>query len=102
MTGRSKQPSDELGMARALGPTMWARCTTHFDAAQYLGDKRIVAVGLDTPFVDAVADGTARGKGGSARRDATGKGAIHCPEKSSGLRKLGRHLCIRWNLMIQQ
>jgi kynurenine formamidase len=35
-----------------------------FDAAQYLGDKRVVAVGLDTPFVDAVADGQLAGKAG--------------------------------------
>jgi kynurenine formamidase len=35
-----------------------------FDAAKYLGDKRIVAVGLDTPFVDAVAEGQLAGKVG--------------------------------------
>ena len=35
-----------------------------FDAAHYLGDKRIVAVGLDTPFVDAVAAGQLAGKAG--------------------------------------
>ena len=35
-----------------------------FDAAKYLGDKRVVAVGLDTPFVDAVADGQLAGKAG--------------------------------------
>ena len=35
-----------------------------FDAAQYLGDKRVVAVGLDTPFVDAVADGQLAGNAG--------------------------------------
>jgi kynurenine formamidase len=32
------------------------------DAATYLGDKRVVAVGLDQPFVDAVADGQLAGK----------------------------------------
>ena len=35
-----------------------------FDAAKYLGDKRVVAVGLDTPFIDAVADGQLAGKAG--------------------------------------
>jgi kynurenine formamidase len=35
-----------------------------FDAAQYLGDKRVVAVGLDTPFIDAVADGQLAGNAG--------------------------------------
>ena len=34
------------------------------DASKYLGDKRIVAIGLDTPFVDAVADGQLTGKTG--------------------------------------
>ena len=32
------------------------------DAAIYLGDKRIVAIGLDTPFVDPVPDGMLSGK----------------------------------------
>lgn len=32
------------------------------DAAKYLGDKRIVAVGLDTPFIDPIADGQLVGK----------------------------------------
>ena len=32
------------------------------DAAVYLGDKRIVAIGLDTPFVDPVPDGMLAGK----------------------------------------
>lgn len=35
-----------------------------FDAATYLGDQRVVAVGLDTPFVDAVAAGQLAGKAG--------------------------------------
>lgn len=34
-----------------------------YDAARYLGDKRIVAVGLDTPFIDAVPEGMLAGKG---------------------------------------
>jgi kynurenine formamidase len=37
-----------------------------WDAARYLGERRIVAVGLDTPFVDAVADGQLQGKAGPA------------------------------------
>lgn len=32
------------------------------DAAKHLGDKRVVAVGLDTPFLDAVAAGQLAGK----------------------------------------
>ena len=37
-----------------------------YDAAQYLGERRVVLVGLDTPFVDAVADGQLAGKAGPA------------------------------------
>src|SRR5262245_12913952 len=37
-----------------------------YDAARYLADKRIVAIGLDTPFIDAVPDGMLQGKGGPA------------------------------------
>jgi len=33
-----------------------------YDAAQYLGTKRIVAIGLDTPFIDTVAEGMMQGK----------------------------------------
>jgi kynurenine formamidase len=33
-----------------------------YDAAKYLAEKRIVAIGLDTPFVDAVPDGMLAGK----------------------------------------
>ena len=33
-----------------------------FDAAEYLGSRRIVAVGLDTPFIDPVANGMLEGK----------------------------------------
>jgi len=35
-----------------------------YDGAQYLATRRIVAIGLDTPFVDAVAQGQLQGKGG--------------------------------------
>ena len=37
-----------------------------YDAAQYLGERRIVAVGLDTPFIDAMADGFLAGKAAPA------------------------------------
>lgn len=37
-----------------------------YDAAQYLGERRIVAVGLDTPFIDAVPAGMLQGKSGPA------------------------------------
>ncbi|HSF16503.1 MAG TPA: cyclase family protein [Vicinamibacteria bacterium] len=32
-----------------------------YDAAKYLGDRRVVAAGLDTPFVDTVAEGMLQG-----------------------------------------
>lgn len=35
-----------------------------YDAARYLAEKRIVAIGLDTPFVDTVPEGMLEGKGG--------------------------------------
>lgn len=37
-----------------------------YDAAKYLGEKRIVAVGLDAPFIDTVPEGMLAGKGGPA------------------------------------
>ncbi len=37
-----------------------------FDAAQWLAGKRIVAIALDTPFVDTVAEGMLMGKAGPA------------------------------------
>lgn len=37
-----------------------------YDAAQYLGERRIVALGLDTPFIDAVSEGMLQGKGAPA------------------------------------
>jgi kynurenine formamidase len=37
-----------------------------YDAAKYLGDRRIVAVGLDVPFDDAVPEGMLAGKAGPA------------------------------------
>ena len=33
-----------------------------YDAAKYLGEKRIVAIGLDTPFIDPVPEGMLQGK----------------------------------------
>jgi kynurenine formamidase len=37
-----------------------------YDAAIWLGQKRVVAIGLDTPFVDSVAEGFLQGKAGPA------------------------------------
>ncbi len=37
-----------------------------YDAAKYLGDRRIVAIGLDTPFIDPVPEGMLAGKAGPA------------------------------------
>jgi kynurenine formamidase len=37
-----------------------------FDAAQWLAARRIIVIGLDAPFVDAVAEGQLMGKGGPA------------------------------------
>jgi kynurenine formamidase len=37
-----------------------------YDAARYLGERRIVAIGLDTPFIDPVNEGQLQGKAGPA------------------------------------
>jgi kynurenine formamidase len=37
-----------------------------YDAARYLAERRIVAIGLDTPFIDAVPEGMLAGKGAPA------------------------------------
>ena len=37
-----------------------------YDAAKYLGDRHIVAIGLDTPFIDPVPEGMLAGKAGPA------------------------------------
>jgi len=37
-----------------------------YDAAKYLGERRIVAIGLDTPFVDPIPEGMLAGKAGPA------------------------------------
>jgi kynurenine formamidase len=37
-----------------------------YDGAQWLAQRRIVAIALDTPFVDSVAEGQLMGKGGPA------------------------------------
>src|SRR5439155_424260 len=37
-----------------------------YDAARYLAEKRIVAIGLDTAFIDAVPEGMLEGKGAPA------------------------------------
>jgi len=38
-----------------------------YDAAQYLGERRIVAIGLDAPFIDSVPDGMLQGKAEPAK-----------------------------------
>jgi kynurenine formamidase len=37
-----------------------------YDAAKFLGERRVVAIGLDTPFVDPVPEGMLAGKAGPA------------------------------------
>jgi kynurenine formamidase len=37
-----------------------------YDAARYLGERRVVAIGLDTPFIDPVPAGLLAGKAGPA------------------------------------
>jgi kynurenine formamidase len=37
-----------------------------YDAARYLGERKIVAIGLDTPFIDPVPAGMLQGKAGPA------------------------------------
>jgi kynurenine formamidase len=37
-----------------------------YDAARYLGERRVVAIGLDTPFIDAVPEGMLQGSAGPA------------------------------------
>ena len=37
-----------------------------YDAARYLGERRVVAIGLDTPFIDPVPEGMLAGKAGPA------------------------------------
>jgi kynurenine formamidase len=37
-----------------------------YEAARYLADKRIVAIGLDAPFVDSIPEGMLEGKSGPA------------------------------------
>ena len=37
-----------------------------YDAARYLGERRVVAIGLDTPFIDPVPAGMLQGKAGPA------------------------------------
>ena len=42
---------DTAGVYYSMAPGL------SYESAQYLGERRIVAAGLDTPFVDAVAEG---------------------------------------------
>ncbi len=41
-----------------------------YEAAEYLGERRVVAVGLDTPFLDPVAEGQLSGDNGPPPRNA--------------------------------
>jgi kynurenine formamidase len=50
--------SEKLYYSRAPGLS--------FDAARYLGERRVVAIGLDTPFIDPVPEGLLQGKAGPA------------------------------------
>ena len=49
------QDPDTDGVYYSMAPGL------SYEAAQYLGERRIVAAGLDTPFVDAVAEGQLAG-----------------------------------------
>lgn len=57
-TGWSENWKDPVGDSPyyAMAPGL------SLDAAQYLGSLRVVAVGLDTPFIDPVANGMLQGK----------------------------------------
>lgn len=62
-TGWSEQWKDGEGASTqyyAQGPGL------SYDAAQYLGRARIIAIGLDVPFVDPVAEGFLQGKAAPA------------------------------------
>lgn len=43
-----------------------------YDAAKYLGDRKVAVIALDTPFVDAVHEGQMQGKGGPAEGSPPG------------------------------
>ena len=48
-----------------------------FDAARYLGERRVVVIGLDTPFVDPVPSGLLAGKAGRPRHPPGLPFAVH-------------------------
>ena len=56
-----------------------------YDAAQWLAARRVVAIALDTPFVDTVAEGHARGQGrpgaGHARRGCLSRCTTTCSRR---------------------
>ena len=60
-----------------------------YDAAQYLGEKRVVAVALDAPFIDAVPEGMLAGK--AAPAPGTPAGQVF-PVHHQLLTQLGIHL----------
>ena len=58
--GERWQDPDQEKVYYAMAPGL------SYDAARYLGQRRIVAIGLDTPFIDAVPEGMLAGKAGPA------------------------------------
>ncbi len=52
---------DTTGVYYSMAPGL------SYETAVYLGERRIVAAGLDTPFVDAVAEGQLAGTAGHRR-----------------------------------
>ena len=58
-----------------------------YDAAQWLAARRVVAIALDTPFVDTVAEGMLAGKGGPAPGHAAGAAFRGAPSHA----RAGRH-----------
>jgi kynurenine formamidase len=55
-----KDPGGDRTPYYAQGPGL------SYDAAQFLGRSRVVAIGLDVPFIDPVAEGFLQGKAGPA------------------------------------
>ena len=58
-----------------------------YDAAKYLTEKRIVAIGLDTPFIDAVPEGMLQGKAATA--PGTEQGFTFTPNTADGVTAAG-------------
>jgi hypothetical protein len=56
------------------------------DAAKWLAARRVVAVGLDAPFIDAVPNGMLQGKAQPAGRHRTGPAVLDPPLPAVGVR----------------